>query len=87
MTNDRNVTLYTCVTNNLSRRVWEHKEKIRKGTFTSKYDIDMLVYYEGYTDPENAIMREKQIKAGSRKKKLALIEKMNPKWNDLANDF
>ncbi|MBI4427354.1 MAG: GIY-YIG nuclease family protein [Candidatus Magasanikbacteria bacterium] len=87
MTNDRNGTLYTGVTNSLFRRVWEHKEKIKKGTFTDKYDIDMLVYYEGYTDPENAIMREKQIKAGSRKKKIALIEKMNPQWKDLSADF
>jgi len=47
----------------------------------------MLVFYEGYTDPKNAIMREKQIKTGSRKKKLALIEKMNPKWKDLSDDF
>ena len=87
MANDRNGTLYTGVTNNLFRRVWEHKEKIKKETFTSKYDLDMLVYYEGYTDPKNAIMREKQIKTGSRKKKLALIEKMNPKWKDLSDDF
>jgi len=87
MTNHRNGTLYTGVTNNLFRRVWEHKQQIKSNTFTSKYDLNMLVCYEGYSDPENAIIREKQIKAGSRKKKLELIEKLNPEWKDLSSDF
>jgi putative endonuclease len=67
--------------------VWEHKQQTKSNTFTGKYNLNMLVYYEGYSDPENAIIREKQIKAGSRKKKLELIEKLNPEWKDLSNDF
>ena len=84
--NFRNGTLYTGVTNDLIRRVWEHKNKTVEG-FTKKYSIDKLGYYEVYTDINYAIQREKQIKAGSRKAKLKLIETMNPKWKDLYNEL
>ena len=83
MTNKNNTVLYTGVTNNISKRVIEHKEKLHDGSFTSRYNINKLVYYEGFDHIEDAISREKQIKAGSRKDKIDLIEKMNPKWEDL----
>ena len=82
--NKRNGTLYTGVTSDLKKRVYEHKNKLTDG-FTSKYDVDKLGYYEEYNDIKNAIEREKQIKDGSRKKKIALIESMNPFWKDLAD--
>ena len=84
--NKRNGTLYTGVTSDLKKRVYEHKNKLTEG-FTSKYDVDKLGYYEEYNDIKNAIEREKQIKDGSRKKKIALIESMNPFWKDLADLF
>jgi putative endonuclease len=87
MTNEKNGTLYTGITNNLFRRVWEHKTKYHSWSFTCQYDINVLVYYEGFTDPQSAITREKQIKAGSRKDKIKLIESINPGWKDLASDF
>jgi len=80
--NERNGTLYTGVTSNLIKRVYEHKSKAVKG-FTSKYRVDKLGYYEMYDTIVYAIEREKKIKGGSRKKKLALIESMNPEWKDL----
>ncbi|MDZ7661715.1 GIY-YIG nuclease family protein [Thiohalophilus sp.] len=86
LTNRSNTVLYTGVTNNLIRRVYEHKEKLQPG-FTRKYNVDKLVYYEILIDPENAIAREKQIKAGSRQKKLDLIRSFNPGWNDLYYDL
>jgi putative endonuclease len=79
-------TLYTGVTNNLERRVWEHKNKAIPG-FTSKYNITKLVYYEDGTQIEEAIAREKQIKGWLRAKKIALIETMNPEWRDLSEDW
>ena len=82
MTNKRNSVLYTGVTNDLRRRVYEHREKLVDG-FTEKYNVTKLVYYEIFQDPENAIMREKQIKAGSRQKKIDLINQMNKEWRDL----
>ena len=82
MTNKTNTTLYTGVTDNLMRRVLEHKNKTNKG-FTSRYNICKLVYYEVTHDVQAAILREKQIKAGSRKKKMDLINSMNPEWKDL----
>ena len=82
MTNKINSTLYTGVTNDLKRRVFEHKNKLVEG-FTKKYNIDKLVFYEIYNDINNAIAREKQIKSGSRAKKIKLIEEMNSRWNDL----
>ena len=86
MTNKRNGTLYTGVTSNLVKRVYEHKEGVVPG-FTKKYDCKQLVYYETHESMDNAITREKQIKSGSRDKKLALIESMNPEWNDLYEEI
>ena len=82
MTNQRNGTLYTGVTNNLLTRVYQHKQGLQP-SFTKKYACTQLVYYELHADMLSAIAREKQIKAGSRKKKLALIESINPRWLDL----
>jgi len=82
MTNNHNTTLYTGVTGNLKKRVYEHKHKLADG-FTKKYNIIKLVYYEVHDDPTHAIQREKQIKGGSRRKKLDLIENFNPAWEDL----
>ena len=82
MSNNTNTVTYTGFTNNLTRRIYEHKNELIKG-FTTKYKIHKLVYYEVYMDSESAILREKQIKAGSRKKKVALIENMNKDWVDL----
>jgi putative endonuclease len=84
MTNKINTVLYTGITSNLKKRIWEHKEKTIKG-FTKKYNIDKLVYWEIFNDPENAILREKKIKAGSRSKKIELIKGINPEWKDLYN--
>ncbi len=86
MANKRNGTLYTGVTSDLIKRVYEHKEGLTDG-FTKRYDCKVLVYYEQYEDMIIAIEREKQIKTGSRKKKLALIESINPSWDDLYNDL
>ena len=82
--NKRNGTLYTGVTSDLKKRVYEHKNKLYDG-FTSKYDVNKLGYYEEYNDIKQAIEREKQIKAGSRKKKIMLIESMNSEWKDLSD--
>ena len=76
-------TLYTGVTNDLERRVYEHKKKLVPG-FTAKYNIDRLVYYEATEDVNAAILREKQIKGWLRAKKIALIESTNPRWADLS---
>ncbi|MDA0245777.1 MAG: GIY-YIG nuclease family protein [Chloroflexi bacterium] len=76
-------TLYTGVTNDLQRRVYQHKHKLIEG-FTSQYDVNRLVYFESCGDIRDAIQREKQIKAWRRSKKIALIEEMNPKWEDLS---
>jgi putative endonuclease len=83
MTN-KSKTLYTGVTNNLVRRVYEHKNKLIEG-FTKKYNINKLVYFELFDNPDDAIKREKQIKGWLRKKKIDLIESMNPEWKDLSN--
>jgi putative endonuclease len=86
MTNKYNTVLYTGVTNNLKQRVYRHKE----GTgskFTNKYNLKKLVFYETSDDVNTAISREKQIKAGSRKNKIDLINQMNPDWNDLYDDL
>ena len=79
-------TLYTGVTNNLRRRVYEHQHKLVPG-FTSKYNITQLVYFEETTDVRLAIAREKQIKGWLRAKKIALIESMNPAWKDLSTEW
>ncbi len=85
-TNPQNNVLYTGVTNNLIKRIWEHKNKLVSG-FTSKYNINKLVYYEVFEDINDAIAREKQIKGGSREKKLKLIESSNPLFGDLYNSI
>ena len=82
LTNKANTVLYTGITNDLQRRVYEHKEKFANG-FTKRYNVSKLVYYEVFDDPENAIAREKQIKAGPRRKKVALINGSNREWADL----
>ena len=86
LTNKRNGTLYTGVTSNLVKRIYEHKNGLFKG-FTHKYDCKMLVFFEFYQTMELAISREKRIKGGSRKKKLQLIESLNPEWKDLYQDI
>ncbi len=86
MTNKRNTVLYTGITNDLKRRVYEHKAKLAGG-FTKRYNINKLVYYEVSGDVEGAILREKQIKGGSRAKKIALINSMNPEWKDLYDEL
>ena len=85
MTN-RSGTLYIGVTNDLARRVYEHKNKLIPG-FTAKYNITKLVYFETTTDVRTAIAREKQIKGWLRAKKIALIESVNPNWDDLSADW
>lgn len=85
MTN-KSKTLYVGVTNNLQRRVYEHKNKLIRG-FTSKYNITKVVFFEVFNDIESAIRREKQIKGWLRKKKIDLIELMNPEWNDLSEEW
>jgi putative endonuclease len=84
--NKHNGTLYTGVTSDLIKRVYEHKNKLYLG-FTSKYGVDKLGYYEVFDNIVNALTREKQIKSGSRKKKLELIEKLNPQWKDLYDEI
>ena len=79
-------TLYTGVTNDLQRRVYQHKNKTVPG-FTTKYRINRLVYYEVFNDVREAIAREKQIKGWLREKKIALIESMNPTWRELSEDL
>ena len=79
-------TLYIGVTNNLVRRIHEHKNQINNG-FTKKYGIHRLVYYEIFQDVSAAILREKELKGWVRKKKIALIEQSNPEWKDLARDW
>jgi len=82
--NKRNGTLYVGVTSNLVKRIYEHKNKLVEG-FSKKYNITKLGYYETCNNIESAIEREKQIKGGSRKSKLKLIESINPNWDDLYN--
>ena len=85
MTNNSR-TLYTRVTNDLKRRVYEHKNKLING-FTKKYNITQLVYYEVTNEVTSAIAREKQIKGWLRRKKIALIESVNPDWKDLSEEW
>lgn len=82
-TNKLNKVLYTGVTNSLLNREHQHKNKENKDSFTAKYNVNKIVYYEVYSYVYDALNREKQIKAGSRKKKLELIKKINPAWKDL----
>jgi len=82
LTNKHNSVLYTGMTSNLPKRVLQHKEKMVDG-FTKRYNVVKLVYFEIFRDPYNAIVREKQIKAGSRKKKIEMINRINKNWKDL----
>ncbi len=86
MTNRHNTVLYTGVTSDLKKRVYQHKNNLVPG-FTKKYNCHKLVYYECHDEIIGAITREKQIKAGSRKKKEILINEINPEWNDLSGDL
>ena len=81
MTNQWHTALYTGITNDLMRRAWQHRNG--GGGFTGRYRCTKLVYYEVYQDSSNAIAREKQIKAGSRRSKIKLVGQMNPEWRDL----
>jgi putative endonuclease len=86
MANKRNGTLYTGVTSNLPRRTYDHRTGLVKG-FTSRYGCKLLVWFEPHASMLDAIAREKQIKNGSRRAKLVLIEAMNPDWRDLYEDL
>ncbi len=86
LASQRNGTLYIGMTNNLRRRVAEHKSELVPG-FTHKYHVSMLVYFEEYSDPRDAIAREKQLKWWKRKWKLELIESFNPDWKDLTKEL
>lgn len=86
LTNYNKTSLYVGVTSNLIKRIYEHKHSIFKG-HTAKYYIDRLVYYEQFQDIKEAIAREKQLKGGSRQKKIDLINGFNPEWKDLYNDI
>ena len=86
ITSRDNTNLYTGVTNNLTRRIYEHKVKLING-FSKMYNCEKLVWYEIYEDSYNAICREKQIKAGSRKAKLLLVNKFNKEWKDLYGEI
>ena len=83
MTNQNNTVLYIGTTSDLKDRIQKHKDKFYKKSFTAKYNINKLVYFESFPDMSSAIKREKQLKGGSRAKKIALIESMNPSWKDL----
>jgi len=82
MSNRKNGTLYVGVTNNLIKRVYEHKNSF-VDSFTKKYGLNLLVYFEVFEQISHAIEREKQLKKGNRKRKIQLIESMNPQWSDL----
>ena len=86
LTNKINTVLYTGVTGDIIKRVWQHKRKMIDG-FTKRYNVNKLVYFEEFRYIQDAIDREKQIKSGSRKKKLDLINRLNPEWRDLYNDL
>ncbi len=87
LTNENNTVLYTGVTNDLKRRVYEHKIKLNPKSFTARYNIHKLIYYETFASIIDAIAREKQIKAGSRNKKNELINSFNLEWKDLYEDI
>ncbi len=86
LSNQNNTTLYTGVTNDLKRRIFEHKNKLVDG-FSRRYNLTNLVYYEMCSDMESAILREKQIKSGSRQKKIDLIDTVNIEWLDLYDEI
>ena len=83
LSNKTNTTIYTGVSNNIMRRVYEHRENLNKRSFTARYNVHKLVYYEIYKEVEYAIAREKQIKSWSRARKNELVASVNPEWKDL----
>ncbi|MCX6334874.1 MAG: GIY-YIG nuclease family protein [Bacteroidia bacterium] len=85
MTNKHNSVIYTGVTSDLKARVIQHKSKTHPDSFSARYNADKLIYYEKFYAIGDAIKKEKQIKSGNRKKKLDLINSMNPEWNDLSH--
>ena len=87
VTNRKNGVLYTGMTAHLKDRVEKHKTKKHTNSFSARYNLDKLVYFEEFTDIKDAYKREKQIKAGSRKKKVELIESFNPEWKDLFDEI
>ena len=87
LANNTNVCLYVGVTNDLERRLYEHRQELDPKSFTAKYSVHKLVYYEETPDKYAAISREKQLKTWSRKRKNALIESANPQWRDLSEDW
>ena len=87
MTNKNRTTLYIGITNDLTRRVWEHRTHYQIDSFTSKYNLEYCVYYEFFQDIEQAIEREKQLKRWNRSKKNMLINGMNPTWKDLWDEI
>ena len=87
MTNENHKVLYTGVTSNLVKRVYEHRTHAIEGSFTSKYNCTKLVWYKSFSRIEDAISEEKRIKSGSRKQKIEMINCINPKWNDLWNEI
>ena len=84
MANAHNTVLYCGATTDLYKRIQEHKNKIFKNSFTLRYNIDKLVYFESFSSADDAFEREKQLKAGSRKRKIELIVRLNPEWKDLS---
>ncbi len=87
LANKTNSVLYTGVTNNLNVRIWQHKTKLNPKSFCARYNVNKLVYYENYQYVMDAIRREKQIKAGSRRKKEQLIQRENPNYDDLYEEW
>jgi len=86
-TNKTNKVFYVGVSSDLVGRIWQHKNKFYPNSFSARYNVDKLVYYETYEDVYEAIAREKQLKAGSRQKKIDLVEKENPDYEDLSMDW
>ena len=87
LTNQSNNVLYVGVTSDLATRLHQHRTGVFKNSFTSRYNVNKLVYYEEFLSMADAIFREKQLKAGSRKKKIELIERRNKEWNDLSKQY
>ncbi|MFM1754185.1 MAG: hypothetical protein RLZZ236_1124 [Bacteroidota bacterium] len=87
ITNNNHTVLYTGVTSDLTKRIKEHQDKRYQGSFSARYNVIKLVYYEAFQLIGDAISREKQIKAGSRAKKIALINSINAEWNDLYKEI
>ncbi len=86
LTNVSRSTLYTGITSTLPSRIWEHKHRVHSG-FTAKYNVNRLVYFETFLRVDDAIAREKRLKGWRRSKKVALIEAMNPRWDDLSREW